>query len=144
VDRSLLIYSKVLTVTNAERALDSRVDSLSHGALIVALFVDFRPADEPTAPWHGRYLAHWGNETPLYDAVTDAVSTVTGDTRSAVASRYDQAHAFALSQLFGEEDGASPPSTGVVKFIVSECVVSVHSDGRLLVNPTDRERNAID
>jgi hypothetical protein len=103
-----------------------------------------RPADELTASWHGRYLARWGNETPLYEAVTDAVSTVTGDARSAVASRYDRAHAFALSQLFGGADGPSTPSTGVVKFVLSECVVSVHSDGQLSVSLADRERNAID
>jgi len=64
-----------------------------------------RPADELTASWHGSYLARWGNETPLYEAVTGAVSTVTGDARSAVAPRYDRAHAFALSQLFGGADG---------------------------------------
>ncbi|WP_115864410.1 HalOD1 output domain-containing protein [Halorussus litoreus] len=103
-----------------------------------------RPADEPTAPLHGRYLSRWGDETPLYEAVTDAVSTVTGDARSAVASRYDRAHAFALSQLFGGDDEPSTPSTGVVKFPISECVVSVHSDGRLSVSPADRGRNAID
>jgi hypothetical protein len=102
-----------------------------------------RPADESTAPWHGRYLARWDNETSLYEAVTDAVSTVTGDARSAVASRYDRAHAFALSQLFGGVDEASTSSTGVVKFVLSECVVSVHSDGQLSVSLTDREHNAI-
>lgn len=103
-----------------------------------------RHADESTAPWHGRYLARWGKETPLYEAVTDAVSTVTGETRSAVASRYDRAHAFALSQLFGGVDGVSTSSTGVVKFVLSECVVSVHSDGQLSVSLADRERTAID
>ncbi|MDB2250056.1 MULTISPECIES: HalOD1 output domain-containing protein [Halorubrum] len=103
-----------------------------------------RPTDELTASWHGRYVARWGNETPLYEAITDAVSTVTGDARSAVASRYDRTHAFALSQLFGGADEASTPSTGVVKFVLSECVVSVHSDGQLSVSLADRERNAID
>jgi len=96
-----------------------------------------RPDDESTVPWHGRYLARWGNEIPLYEAVTGAVSTVTGDDHSAVASRYDRAHAFALSQLFGGADEASTPSTGVVKFVVSECVVSVHSDGQLSVSLAD-------
>jgi hypothetical protein len=103
-----------------------------------------RPADESTVPWHGRYLARWGDETPLYEAVTGAVSTVTGDARSAVASRYDRAHAFALSQLFGGDDGPSTSSTGVVKFPISECVVSVHSDGRLWVSLADRGPNGID
>ncbi|QGN07233.1 hypothetical protein Hrd1104_07900 [Halorhabdus sp. CBA1104] len=102
-----------------------------------------RPTDESTAPWHGRYLTRWGAETPLYEAVTDAVSAVTGDARSAVASRYDRAHAVALSQLFGEDDDPSTPSTGVVKFLVSECVVSVHSDGRLAVSPADRDHDAV-
>jgi len=97
---------------------------------------EFRSADELPAPSHGRYSARWGDETSLYDAVTDAVSTVTGDARSVVASQYDQAHAFALSQLFSGDDKALRPtaSTGVVKFIVSECVVSVHSDGQLFVS----------
>ena len=103
-----------------------------------------RLADESTAPSHGRHLARWGDETPLYEAVTDAVSTVTGDARSAVASRYDRAHAFALSQLFGSDDAPPTPSTGVVKFPVSECVVSVHSDGRLSVSLADRGRDAVD
>lgn len=89
-------------------------------------------------------LARWGNETPLYEAVTDAVSTVTGDAHLTVASRYDREHAFALRKLFGAADGASTPSTGVVKFVLSECVVSVHSDGQLSVRLADRERNAID
>ena len=102
-----------------------------------------RPADESTVPWHGHYLARWGNETPLYDAVTDAVSTVTGDAHSAVASRYDRAHAFALSQLFGGADEASTPSTGVVKFVLSECVVSVHSDGQLSVSLADEAENNV-
>ena len=103
-----------------------------------------RSADESTAPLHGRYLARWGNVTPLYEAVTDAVSTVTGDARSVVTSRYDKAHAFAISQLFGGVNGTSTSSTGVVKFVLSECVVSVHSDGQLSVCLADRERNAID
>lgn len=98
---------------------------------------ELRPTDQATAPWHGRYLARWGDETPLYEAVTDAVSTVTGDARSAVASRYDRAHALALSQLFGRDDAPPTPSTGVVKFPISECVVSVHSDGRLAVRLAD-------
>lgn len=105
---------------------------------------EFRPDDKSTAPWHGRHLAHWGDETPLYEAITDAVSTVTGDAHSAVASRYDRAHAFALSQLFGRDDEPSTPSTGVVRFLTSECVVSVHSDGRLSVSPADRRHNTID
>lgn len=102
-----------------------------------------RRDDESTEPWHGRYLARWGDETPLYEAVTDAVSTVTGDARSAVASRYDRAHAFALGQLFGGDDDPSTPSTGVVTFPISECAVSVHSDGRLSVS-LDRDREAIE
>ena len=105
---------------------------------------ELRPADESTASTDGHYLAQWGEETPLYEAVTDAVSNVTGDARSAVASRYDRAHAFALSQLFGGADDSSTPSTGVVKFPISECVVSVHSDGRLSVSLADGRRTPID
>jgi len=97
-------------------------------------------ADESTAPLQSRYLARWGDETPLYEAVTDAVSAVSGDAHSAVAAQYDRAHAFALSQLFGDDD--DPSSTGVVKFAISECVVSVHSDGRLSVSPADGRRDA--
>ena len=105
---------------------------------------EFRPDDESIASGHGRYLARWGGETPLYEAVTNAVSIVTGDARSAVASRYDRAHASALSQLFGGDDDLSTSSTGVVKFPLSECIVSVYSDGRLSASPADCGRNAID
>lgn len=101
-----------------------------------------QPTNESTAPCHDRYQARWGNETPLYETVTNAVSAVTGDARSVVASRYDRAHAFALSQLFGGVDEASTASTGVVKFMLSGCLVSVHSDGQLSVSLA--ERNAID
>lgn len=101
-----------------------------------------RPADEPTATWHGRYLDRWGDEAPLYEAVTDAVSTVTGDAPSEIASEYDQAHALALSQLFGDADNVSTPSTGVAKFVLSECIVSVHSDGRLLLRPANEVRHS--
>jgi len=103
-----------------------------------------RPADESTGPCHGRHLARWGDETSLYEAVTDAVSTVTGDARSTVASRYDKSHAYALSQLFGKVDGVSTPSTGVVKFVLSECVVSVHSHGELSVKLADPARSETD
>jgi hypothetical protein len=102
-----------------------------------------QPANESTAPWHGRYLARWGDETPLYEAVTDAVSTVTGDSRATVVSRYDRGHASALSRLFGGVDGPPTPSTGVVKFLVLNCVVSVHSDGRLLVSLVDSKNKPI-
>jgi hypothetical protein len=101
-----------------------------------------RPTEESTATWHGRYLARWGDETPLYEAVTDAVSTVTGDARSAVASKYDRAHAVALSHLFGETAEGSPPSTGEVEFVLSECIVSVHSNGHLSVSLANHEPNA--
>lgn len=100
-----------------------------------------RPEDESAAPWHGRYLAHWGGETPLYEAVTDAVSTVTGDARSAVANNYDRAHAVALTHLFDETTDASPPSTGEVKFTLSECTVSVHSNGHLWVSLAGQRPN---
>ncbi len=94
--------------------------------------------DDPTAPIQSRYLARWGDETPLYEAVTDAVSTVSGDAHSVVAAQYDRAHAFALSRLFDDDTA----STGVVEFAISECVVSVHSDGRLSVSPADGRRDA--
>ncbi|TKX46377.1 hypothetical protein EXE41_10235 [Halorubrum sp. SD690R] len=95
-----------------------------------------RSADESTKPWHDRQLAHW-DESALYEAVTEAVSNATGTARSTVASRYDRAHAAALSRLFGEGDGEATPSTGVVKFVLSECVVSVHSSGRISASPAD-------
>ena len=101
-------------------------------------------ANDSTALWHDRYLARWGDETPLYEAVTDAVSTVTGDSRSAVASRYDRGHASALSRLFGGVDEPPTRSTGVVQFLISNCVVSVHSDGRLLVTLTDTTNSMSD
>jgi hypothetical protein len=100
--------------------------------------------DESPAPRQGHYLTRWGDEKPLYEAVTDAVSTFTGDARSAVASKYDRAHAATLSQLFGGVDEPPTPSTGVVKFLISECVVSVHSDGRLAVSLPAQDRNTID
>ena len=100
-------------------------------------------ADESTEPSHGHYLTRWGDETPLYEAVTDGVSTVTGDARSAVAARYDRAHALALSRLFGGESESATPSTGVVKFVISECVVSVHSDGQLSVSPSRNGRDTV-
>jgi hypothetical protein len=103
-----------------------------------------RPADESTDPFHSPYLARWGDERSLHEAVSDAVSTVSGDARSTVASRYDRAHALALSRLFGHDDGASTPSTGVVKFALSECVVSVHSHGQLSVKPADHVRSEAD
>ena len=96
-----------------------------------------RSDDDSTAPWHGRYLAHWGEETSLYEAVTDAVSTVSGEASSTVESQYDRAHAFALARLFGASDEGRSPSTGVVKFALAGCIVSVHSDGQLSVSPTD-------
>lgn len=102
---------------------------------------EFRPADDSAASWHGRYLARWGDETSLYEAVTHAVSTVTGDARSTIASQYDEAHASTLSQLFGQVDGVSTPSTGVVNFVLSECVVSVHSHGELSVTLADHARS---
>lgn len=97
-----------------------------------------RRGDGPTEQNGGRYLARWGGETPLYEAITDGVSTVTGDARSAVAARYDRAHALALSHLFGGEAEPATPSTGVVKFVLSECVVAVHSDGQLSVSRADQ------
>jgi hypothetical protein len=102
---------------------------------------EYQSTDESTALRHGRYLTRWGRETPLYQAVTDAVSTVTGATRSTIASQYDQAHAFAVSRLFGEADEVSTSSTGVVKFVLSECIVSVHSDGQLSVRLADESED---
>jgi len=96
-----------------------------------------RSADESTAPWHDRQLARWDDESSLYEAVTDAVSSATGTARSTVASQYDRAHAVALSRLFGENEGTATPSTGVVKFVLSECVVSVHNSGQVSVSPVD-------
>lgn len=102
-----------------------------------------RLADGSTEPSHGRYLARWGDETPLYEAITDGVATVNDDPRSVVAAEYDRAHALALSRLFGAETEPATPSTGVVKFVLSECVVSVHSDGQLSVSRADRGRGTV-
>lgn len=100
--------------------------------------------DESTAQWNGRYHARWGDETGLYEAVTTGVSTVSGEARSAVASQYDKVHAFTLSQLFAGADEQQMPSTGVVKFLICECVVSVHSDGQLSISLADDGSDAID
>lgn len=94
-----------------------------------------RPTDGVEEPYHGRHIAHWDSTSSLYEAVTTAVSAVSGEARSAVASKYDETHASALSRLFGEGSDASASSTGVVKFVLSECVVSVHSDGQIAVDP---------
>jgi|GEM_PF-1626159 len=91
----------------------------------------------------GPYLARWGDQAPLYEAITRAVATVSGEARSTIASQYDRSHAVSLSHLFGGETEESTPSTGVVKFRLSEYVVAVYSDGRLSVGHTEDARSSV-
>jgi hypothetical protein len=93
--------------------------------------------DEPVSLWNGRYHARWGDDERLHSTIADAVSTVSGEARSAVSSQYDRAHAIAVKRLFSPEGSADGPSTGLVSFVLAGCLVSVYSDGRLSVGVAD-------
>jgi len=81
-----------------------------------------------------RYHATWNDTTALYDTIVETVATATNTARSTVEAQYDPAHARSLRDLF---DAKHPvPATGVVKFVVAACTVTVHSDGRLVVEPS--------
>jgi hypothetical protein len=82
------------------------------------------------------YLTDWNDPTTLYETVVEAVASVTGRARSTIGAEYDHAHARTLRDLF-DPDAETRPSTGVVKFVVASCTVSVHSDGRFVVEPPD-------
>lgn len=84
----------------------------------------------------GIYRTTWNKTTSLHDVIVEGVVTATGRARSIIEDRYDRAHARSLRDLFDADD-TSVPSTGVVKFVVAACTVSVHSDGRLIVEPPD-------
>ncbi|WP_323676270.1 HalOD1 output domain-containing protein [Halorubellus sp. PRR65] len=83
-----------------------------------------------------RYHTTWDDTTSLHDSVAETVATATDSARSVVEDEYDRAHARSIRDLFDAETTAVP-STGVVKFVVAACTVSVHSDGRLVVDPPD-------
>jgi hypothetical protein len=82
------------------------------------------------------YRTTWNDTNDLYAAIVETVGTATDLASSTIVEQYDRAHARALRDLF-DGDGGSVTATGVVKFVVGTCTVSVHSDGRLVVEPPD-------
>ena len=82
------------------------------------------------------YLTNWSDINSLYETIIEAVATRADTARSTIRMEYDPAHAHSLRELFDGET-TDTPSTGVIKFVVAACTVSVHSDGRLIVEPPD-------
>ena len=93
------------------------------------------------ARWNGRYLArhHWDGATSLRESIIKAVATATGMEAETVAAHYGAEHSQTVERLFGDPVADESRSYGLVRFVLYGSLVTVHSDGRLIVEFEDNE-----
>ena len=89
--------------------------------------------------WNGRHLArhYWNEAGSLRESIVEAVATATGTDATAVAADYGEDHSRTVERLFGGATDEEPQSYGVVRFTLAGSIVTVHSDGRLVVESAD-------
>ena len=86
-----------------------------------------------------RYFAQhdWTEAGSLRESIVGAVAAATGTDATVVAADYREDHSRSVERLFGGATNDEPRSYGVVRFTLAGSVVTVHSDGRLVVESTD-------
>lgn len=96
-------------------------------------------AETTETRWNGRYLArhYWKEAGSLRESIVEAVATATDTDVTAVAADYGEDHSRTVERLFGGVTDEDPQSYGVVRFTLAGSVVTVHSDGRLVVESAD-------
>lgn len=86
-----------------------------------------------------RYFAQhdWTDAGSLRESIVGAVAAATNTDATAVAADYGEDHSRTVERLFGGATNDGPQSYGVVRFTLAGSVVTVHSDGRLVVESAD-------
>lgn len=89
--------------------------------------------------WNGQYIGrhYWDEAGSLRESIVEAVATATGTNTTAVAADYGEDHSRTVERLFGGTTDEEPRSYGVIRFTLAGSTVTVHSDGRLVVESTD-------
>lgn len=89
--------------------------------------------------WNEQYIGrhYWNEAGSLRESIVEAVATATGTDATAVATDYGEDHSRTVERLFGGATDEDPQSYGVVRFTLAGSVVTVHSDGRLVVESAD-------
>lgn len=86
-----------------------------------------------------RYFAQhdWQDVGSLRESIVGAVAAATNTDATVVAADYGEDHSRSVERLFGGATDDEPRSYGVVRFTLAGSVVTVHSDGRLVVETAD-------
>ena len=77
----------------------------------------------------------WDGPNSLHGEIIDAVAAITGEDLGAVAAKYDVGQSRTIERLFGNEQ-KNLRSYGLVRFVLNDALVTIHSDGRLITTPT--------
>lgn len=84
--------------------------------------------------YHTRH--RWEGIDSLHGVIIDAVAATTNKKIDEIAAEYEADHSKNIEQLFSTEEGGRK-SYGLVRFIIDNALVTIHSDGWLVAEQRD-------